>query len=145
MTQRVGDEGLCVFLLHVLERVMLIPRAVGNVTWHRSYCQGPMGLHQDFDKIHNASALAGLVLEGVSLTQTKLSPSFGFSSASFLCCGSLLGITHDPTVITSNCPTAGEGHPLACDEQSVTSGQGEVSGAIPCQSSQPSDGDALWE
>lgn len=36
----------------------------------------------DFDKINTASALAGLVLEGVSLTQPKLSPSFGFSSAS---------------------------------------------------------------
>lgn len=95
------------------------------------------------DTTHHASSPAGLALEDASLTQPKLSPSFGFSSVSYLCHGSLLGITHHPRAVTSSCPTAGEGCPLVCDEWSVTSGEWGVLGSNPHQCTQPSDGGAL--
>lgn len=119
----------------------------GNVnpksSWERCLAQELLpGTHTSvqrggFDTTHRASAPAGPGLEDASLTLPKLSPSFGFSSISYLCHGSLLGIIHHPRVVTSSCPTAGEGCPLVCDEQSVTSAEWGVLG------SQPSDGGAL--
>ena len=137
---------MCVFLLHVLERVTLIPRAIGNVTWHRSYCQGPTGLCEEVTLTESIMP----VLQQDWVWKMLVLPSQSFhlplaSALSLICCGSLLGITHSPTVIASSCPTAGEGHSFACDEQCVTSGQRGVSEAIPHQCSQPSDGGALWE
>lgn len=69
---------------------------------------------------------------------------FGFSSVSYLCCGSLVGITHHPTVTASSCRTAGKGSPLASDEQSMSHLDSEGSWAIQHRCSQPSDGGVLW-